>query len=113
MWLYFSISCFIVVCIEELCRCCFGEMRKLLFFFVGQICIIPERNYGRDWHRSSKHKVGFKTSRINDYTKDGGEKPLPRCIASELRIVNDSIGIQLKNAMHLGKKFLIAMFTVQ
>ena len=30
----------------------------------------------------------------------------------ELRIFNDSIGIRLKNAVHLGKKFLAAIFTV-
>ena len=37
---------------------------------------------------------------------------LPRCIAFELRIFNGSIGIRLKNAMHLGKKFLAAIFSV-
>ena len=36
---------------------------------------------------------------------------LPRCIAFELQIFNDSIGIRLKNAVHLGKKFLAAIFS--
>eukprot|EP00112_Aurelia_sp_Birch-Aquarium-sp1_P006260 Seg1693.16 transcript_id=Seg1693.16/GoldUCD/mRNA.D3Y31 product="P2Y purinoceptor 6" protein_id=Seg1693.16/GoldUCD/D3Y31 len=33
----------------------------------------------------------------------------PRCIAFQLRIFHDSIGIRLKNAMHLGKKFFPAI----
>ena len=37
---------------------------------------------------------------------------LPRCIAFESRILNDYIGIRLKNAVHLGKKFLAAIFSV-
>ena len=37
---------------------------------------------------------------------------LPRCIALESGIVNESIGIRLQNAMHLGKKFLAAIFSV-
>ena len=37
---------------------------------------------------------------------------LPRCIAFELRILNDSIGMRLKNAVHLGKKFLAAILSV-
>ena len=36
---------------------------------------------------------------------------LPRCIAFELQIFNDSIGIRLKNAVHLGKKFLTTIFS--
>ena len=36
---------------------------------------------------------------------------LPRCIAFEVQIFDDSIGIQLKNALHLGKKFLTAIFS--
>ena len=36
---------------------------------------------------------------------------LPRCIAFELQIFNDSIGIRLKNAVHLGKKFLAAILS--
>ena len=35
---------------------------------------------------------------------------LPRCIVFESRIVNDSIGIQLKSALHVGKKFLATIF---
>ena len=39
---------------------------------------------------------------------------LPRCIAFELGIVYASIGIgtRLQNAIHLGKKFLAAIFSV-
>ena len=40
---------------------------------------------------------------IKDCAEDGGEEFLPRCTAFELQIFNDSIGIQLKNALHLGK----------
>ena len=48
---------------------------------------------------------------IDDCAKDGGKEFfLPRCIAFYLRILNDSIGIQLKNEVHLGKKFLAAIF---
>ena len=36
---------------------------------------------------------------------------LPRCIAFELQIFNDSIVVRLKNAVHLGKKFLAAIFS--
>ena len=36
---------------------------------------------------------------------------LPRCIAFELQIFTDSIGIQLKSAVHLGKKVLAAIFS--
>ena len=37
---------------------------------------------------------------------------LPRCIVFKLRILNDCIEIRLKNAVHLGKKFLAAIFSV-
>ena len=36
---------------------------------------------------------------------------LSRFIAFELQVFNDSIGIQLKNAVHLGKKFLAIIFS--
>ena len=36
---------------------------------------------------------------------------LPRCIGLELRIFKYSIGIRLKNAMHLGKEFFAAIFS--
>ena len=36
---------------------------------------------------------------------------LPRCTAFELQIFNETIGIRLKNAVHLGKKFLAAIFS--
>ena len=36
---------------------------------------------------------------------------LPRCIAFELQIFNDCMGIRLKIAVHLGKKFLAAIFS--
>ena len=36
---------------------------------------------------------------------------LPRCTAFELQTFNDSIGIRLKNAVHLGKKFLAVIFS--
>ena len=36
---------------------------------------------------------------------------LPRCTALELQIFNDFIGIRLNNAVHLGKKFLAAIFS--
>ena len=49
---------------------------------------------------------------MHDYAKDGGEKLLPRCIAFALGILDDSTGIRLKNAMHLGKRFLTAIFSV-
>ena len=37
---------------------------------------------------------------------------LPRCVACELRIYDDSIRSRVKNTMHFGKKFLAAMFGV-
>ena len=37
---------------------------------------------------------------------------LQRCIAFQLRIINDPIGIQKYNPMHLGKKFLAAIFSL-
>ena len=49
---------------------------------------------------------------MDDHAKDGGEELLPRCIASELCFFNDLIGIRLKNAVHLGKKFLAAVFGI-
>ena len=36
---------------------------------------------------------------------------LPRFIAFELQIFNDFLGIRLKYAVHLGKKFLAAIFS--
>ena len=41
-----------------------------------------------------------------------GRNFFPRCVAFELQIYFDSIGIRLKSAMHLGKKFLAAIFSV-
>ena len=49
---------------------------------------------------------------IDDYAKDGGKELFTKMHAFELRILNDSIGIRLKNAVHLGKKFLAAIFSV-
>ena len=43
---------------------------------------------------------------IEDCAKDGGEEFLPRYVAFELQIVTDSIGIRLKNTVHLGKNSL-------
>ena len=48
---------------------------------------------------------------IEDCAKDGGKEFFPRYTAFELQIFNDSIGIRLKNALHLGKKFLAAIFS--
>ena len=48
---------------------------------------------------------------IEDCAKDGSDEFLPRCIAFELQIFTDSIGIRLKNAVHLGKKILAAIFS--
>ena len=58
-------------------------------------------------HCTKKHCV-----LIHDYAKDGGEELFTRCIAFSMRIFDDSIGIQLQNAMHLGKKYLGAIFSV-
>ena len=44
---------------------------------------------------------------IEDCAKDGGEDLFRRSIAFELQIFNDSIGIRLKNAVHLGKNHLL------
>ena len=49
---------------------------------------------------------------IDNYAKDGGEELLPRCIAFELRMLNDCMGIRLENAVDLGRKFLAAIFSV-
>ena len=48
---------------------------------------------------------------VDDCTKDDGEEFLSRCIAFELRILSDSLGIRLKNAVHLGKKLSTAIFS--
>ena len=48
---------------------------------------------------------------IEDCAKDGSGNFLLRCIAFELQIFTDSIGSQLKSAVHLGKKFLAAIFS--
>ena len=48
---------------------------------------------------------------IDDYTKDGGKEFLSRCTVFYLQIPNNSVGIRLKNAMHLGRKFLAAIFS--
>ena len=47
---------------------------------------------------------------IDDYAKDGGEELLPRCTAFYLQIFTNSIGTRLRNVVHLGKKFLAAIF---
>ena len=49
---------------------------------------------------------------IHDYAKDGGEEFLPRCFAFYNRIPIDSLTIPDSNAMHLGKMFLAAIFSV-
>ena len=46
---------------------------------------------------------------IEDYAKDDGEYFLPRRIAVELQIFKDSIGIRLKNEVHLGTRFLVTI----
>ena len=51
-------------------------------------------------------------SSIDDCAKDGGEELLPRCVAFDLWIFNDSIGIRSKSATRLGKKFLTDIFSV-
>ena len=48
--------------------------------------------------------------KIENCAKDGGRDFLPTCIVLYLRILN-SVGIQLKNAMHVGKNFLAAIFS--
>ena len=49
---------------------------------------------------------------IDDYAKDGGEELLPRCITFFNRIPTELLRIRNMNAMHLGKKFLAAIFSV-
>ena len=63
---------------------------------------IPNRSYC---------KIVINCSLIEDCAKDGGKEFLPRCIAFELQIFNNTIGIPLKNAVHLGKKVLAAIFS--
>ena len=53
-----------------------------------------------------------KPNSIDDYAKDGGEELLPRCTAFFNRIPTESLWIRNSNAMHLGKKFLAAIFSV-
>ena len=62
---------------------------------------------GTLWILTQKRSV---SATIEDCAKDGGEGFLPRCIAFELPIFNDSTGIRLKNVVHRGKKFLAAIF---
>ena len=49
---------------------------------------------------------------IDNYAKDGDEEFLPRCNAFVNRIPVEPLRIRNKNAMHLGKKFLAAIFTL-
>ena len=56
-----------------------------------------------------KTLASFKTC---DHLTDACEEHLSRCIAFSSWIFNDSIGIRVKNAMHLGKKLLAAVFHV-
>ena len=46
---------------------------------------------------------GCHRTAIEDCVKDGGEEFLPRCIAFEFQIFDDSMGIRLKSAVYLGK----------
>ena len=62
--------------------------------------------------RLLKRAYPLGTFSIDDYAKDGGEELLPRCNVFLLQILNNSIGIRLKNAVHLGKKLLAAIFSV-
>ena len=49
---------------------------------------------------------------IDNYAKDGSEELLPRSIAFFNRIPIESLRIRNENAMHLSKKFLVAIFSV-
>ena len=49
---------------------------------------------------------------IDDYAKDGGEELFTKMHCVRIRNRYESIGIRLQNAMHLGKKFLAAIFSV-
>ena len=62
---------------------------------------------------SNVTSVGWSVRRvaIDNCMEDGGKEFLPRCTALYLRMIDDSVGILLKNAMHLGKKFLAAIFS--
>ena len=48
---------------------------------------------------------------IEDCAKDGGEEFFTEMHCVRIINLKDSIGIRLKNAIHLGKKFLAAIFS--
>ena len=48
---------------------------------------------------------------IEDCAKDGGEEFFTEMHCVRITNLKDSIGIRLKNAMHLGKKILPAIFS--
>ena len=65
---------------------------------------------------SSRHKKNNKLRwlatniNFNSYTLGVLTLMVSRCIGLELRIFNDSAGPRLENALHIGKKFLAAIF---
>ena len=48
---------------------------------------------------------------IEDCAKDGGEEFFTEVHCVRITNLKDPIGIRLKNAVHLGKKFLAAIFS--
>ena len=60
---------------------------------------------------SAPSQTSLKRS-IDDYAKDGGEELFTKMHCVLIANPNDSIGIRLENAVHLGKEFLAAIFSV-
>ena len=56
-------------------------------------------------------KREFKRIIKDDCAKDYGKVLLPRCIAFFNRITIESLKIHRSNAVHLGKKFVAAIFS--
>ena len=53
-----------------------------------------------------------KVQRIDHYTKDSGEELVTKMHRILITNLIDSTGIRLKSAVHLGEKFLAAIFSV-
>ena len=64
------------------------------------------------WPTSIATLSCLETTSIDDYAKDGGEELFTKMHRVLIPNLDDSIGIQLKNAMHLGDKFNAAIFSV-
>ena len=52
--------------------------------------------------RSFTLKMIFLGALTDDCTKDGGDKLFTKMHCCRIRVFNDSLGIRLKNAVHLG-----------